>query len=79
MFKIPDTIGCTKNVTGPLSHIPLMTTGGVSPQTIPEYYAAGAKAFGTGITILKPEYVQNENYEGIRELAKVHVDAVNNL
>ena len=68
-----------KNVTAPLSHIPLMATGGVNPQTIPEYYAAGAKAFGTGITILKPEFVQAENYEGIKELAKAHVDVVNNL
>ena len=68
-----------KNVTAPLSHIPLMATGGVNPQTIPEYYAAGAKAFGTGITILKPEYVQAENYEGIKELAKAHIDAVNSL
>lgn len=68
-----------KNVTAPLSHIPLMTTGNVNLQTIPEYYAAGAKAFGTGITVLTPEYVQTENYKGIRELAKAHVDAVNNL
>ena len=68
-----------KNVTAPLSHIPLMTTGNVNLQTIPEYYAAGAKVLGTGITILKPEYVQTENYEGVRALAKAHVDAVNNL
>ena len=68
-----------KNISAPLSHIPLMATGGVNPQTIPEFYNAGAKAFGTGITILTKEYVQSENYEGIKELARAHVDAVNKL
>ena len=68
-----------KNISAPLSHIPLMATGGVNPQTIPEFYAAGAKAFGTGISILTPEYVKNSNYEGIKELAKAHVDVISNL
>ena len=68
-----------KNISAPLSHIPLMATGGVNPQTIPEFYNAGAKAFGTGITILTKEYVESENYDGIRELARAHVDAIEKL
>lgn len=39
----------------------------------------GAKAFGTGITILKPDYVASENYEGIKELAKAHIDVIKKL
>lgn len=68
-----------KNIKAPLSHIPIMATGGVNPETIPEYYRAGAKVFGTGITILKPEYVADNNFEGIKELAKAHVEAIKNL
>ncbi len=68
-----------KNISAPLSHIPLMATGGVNPQTISEFYNAGAKAFGTGITILTKEYVESENYDGIRELARAHVDAIEKL
>ncbi len=68
-----------KNLKAPLSHIPLMATGGVNPDTIPKYYRAGAEAFGTGITILKPEYVADNNFEGIKELAKAHVEAIKNL
>lgn len=68
-----------KNLKAPLSHIPIMATGGVNPETIPEYYRAGAEAFGTGITILKPEYVADNNFEGIKELAKAHVEAIKNL
>ncbi len=68
-----------KNIKAPLSHIPIMATGGVNPETIPEYYRAGAKVFGTGITILKPEYVADNNFEGIKELAKANVEAIKNL
>lgn len=68
-----------KNITAPLSHIPLMITGGVTPQTIREYYNAGAKAFGTGITILKPDFIANDNYEGITKLAKEHVNVIKEL
>lgn len=68
-----------KNLKAPLSHIPLMATGGVNPETIPEYYRAGAEAFGTGITILKPDYVADGNFEGITELARAHVDVIKKL
>ena len=68
-----------KNLKAPLSHIPLMATGGVNPDTIPEYYRAGAEAFGTGITILKPDYVANGNFDGITKLAKAHIDVITEL
>lgn len=68
-----------KNLKAPLSHIPLMATGGVNPDTIPEYYKAGAEAFGTGVTILKPDYVANGNFDGITKLAKAHIDVITEL
>lgn len=68
-----------KNISAPLSHIPLMATGGVNPETIREYADAGIKAFGTGITILKPELVANNDYEAIMSLAKEHIDAIKSL
>ncbi len=37
-----------KEMSGPLPHIPLMPTGGVSFGNIADYAAAGAKAFGLG-------------------------------
>lgn len=68
-----------KNLQGPLSHIPLMATGGVNSETIPVYYQSGIKAFGTGITILKPEHIKNGDYEKIYLLAKAHTDVIKNL
>ncbi len=65
-----------QNLKGPLPHIPLMATGGVNPQTIPEFLSRGILAVGTGITIFRPDLVAAEDYAGIKALAKAHVDAV---
>ncbi len=65
-----------QNLKGPLGHIPLMATGGVNPATIPQFMRAGITAVGTGITVFRPDLVAKEDYEGIRTLAKMHVDAV---
>ena len=65
-----------KNIRAPLPHIPLMATGGVDPATIPEFLQAGINALGTGITVLRRELVEAEDYAGIAALARAHVEAV---
>ena len=65
-----------QNLKGPLPHIPLMATGGVNPQTIPEFLSRGILAVGTGITVFRPDLVAAADYEGIKALAKEHVDAI---
>lgn len=65
-----------QNLKGPLGHIPLMATGGVNTVTIPQYLHAGMAAVGTGVTIFRPDLIAAEDYEGIRTLAKMHVDTV---
>ena len=65
-----------QNLKGPLPHIPLMATGGVNPETIPEFLSRGILAVGTGITIFRPDLVAAEDYEGIKALAKAQVAAV---
>ena len=64
------------NLRGPLPHIPLMATGGVNPQTIPEFLKRGINAVGTGITVLRPDLVQAKAYAAISALAKEHIQAV---
>ncbi len=64
------------NIRGPLPHIPLMATGGVNPQTIPEFLSRGVNAVGTGVSIVDREMLENGNYEGIEALARQHVEAV---
>ena len=65
-----------QNLKGPLPHIPLMATGGVNPQTIPEFLSRGILAVGTGITIFRPDLVAAEDYEGIKKLAVAHIEAI---
>jgi 2-keto-3-deoxy-6-phosphogluconate aldolase len=33
-------------------------------------------AVGTGITIFRPDLVEAEDYEGIKKLAKDHIEAI---
>ncbi len=77
MASIPGAMTPTiQNLKGPLPHIPLMATGGVNPQTIPEFLSRGILAVGTGITIFRPDLVAAEDYEGIKALTREHVDAI---
>ncbi len=65
-----------QNLTGPMPHIPMMATGGVNPETIPEFLSRGILAVGTGITIFRPDLVAAEDYEGIKALAVAHIEAI---
>lgn len=65
-----------QNLKGPLPHIPLMATGGVNPNTIAQFLSAGISACGTGVTVLKKNFIANCDYEAIRDLAKMHREAV---
>jgi len=67
-----------QNLKGPLPHIPLMATGGVNPETIPEFLSRGILAVGTGITVFRPDLVAAEDYAGIGKLARSHMDAIEN-
>ena len=64
-----------QNLKGPLPHIPLMATGGVNPETIPEFLSRGILAVGTGITVFRPDLVKAEDYAGIKALAAAHVES----
>ena len=65
-----------QNLKGPLPHIPLMATGGVNPETIPEFLSRGILAVGTGITIFRPDLVAVKDYDAIAVLAKAHIEAI---
>ncbi len=65
-----------RNVRAPLPHIPLMATGGVNPETIPEFLAAGIAAVATGVTVFKPDLVARRDYAAVTALARLHVEAV---
>jgi len=65
-----------ENISAPLSHIPLCATGGVNPDTIPNFFAAGVKCVAAGVSIIKKDLIQTGNYKEISRLAQLHIDAI---
>lgn len=65
-----------KNLSGPLNHIPLLVSGGVNVETIPEYLKHGAFALCTGITVIDRALLEKEDYDGIKKLTEAHIKAI---
>ncbi|MBD1381265.1 bifunctional 4-hydroxy-2-oxoglutarate aldolase/2-dehydro-3-deoxy-phosphogluconate aldolase [Metabacillus arenae] len=55
----PDYI---KDIRGPLPHIPLLPTGGVTLDTLGEFQRAGAVGFGIGSSLVDTKQEVNERY-----------------
>ncbi|MEM1502584.1 bifunctional 4-hydroxy-2-oxoglutarate aldolase/2-dehydro-3-deoxy-phosphogluconate aldolase [Domibacillus sp. 8LH] len=65
-----------KDVKGPLSHIPIMTTGGITLQTAADYIKAGAAAVGTGSALLKKDLIASNDWEGLKKETEKWIQAV---
>ena len=59
-----------KALHGPLPHIPLMPTGGVTLETASDFLKAGACALGVGGSLVESQAVLNRDFARIEELAK---------
>ncbi len=68
--------GYINNIMRPLNYIPFICVGGTNENTIEEFFKVGALGVGTGISILKPELIEAENYTEITRLAKLHIDKI---
>lgn len=62
--------GFIKDVLGPLSHIEIMTTGGITKETAKEYLDAGAVAVGAGSALLKKELIAANDWNGLENEVK---------
>ena len=66
-----------KALRGPLSHIPLMPTGGISVENIKEFQNAGAVAFGIGTALVDTRHkITGEYLKWITENARKFIQAV---
>jgi len=71
VFPINDLgVGYLKSLRAPLSHIPMMATGGVVADNIQAYAKAGADCFGISSSIVSNELLEKEDYEEIENRAK---------
>ena len=66
-----------KAITAPLSHIPFLAVGGVTPQNVREYLDAGVCGFGIGSNIINKDYIGSGDYGKITELAREYFSAIN--
>ena len=62
--------GFVKAVRAPLSHIPMLAVGGVTPENIPEFMKAGICGFGIGSPLLPKADIEAGSYAAITERAR---------
>ena len=73
-----DAMGASylKAVRAPLSHIRFLAVGGIDELNIAEYLKAGACGFGVGSAIIPKNYLENEDYDAIKNLAQRFLAAI---
>ena len=77
----PATIGASffEQMSGPLPHIPLMPTGGVTLDTIAGFQKAGAVEFGLGSVLTDTSHAAtDESLQALTEKARQFIAAVSN-
>ena len=65
-----------KDVRGPLDHIKMMPTGGITLENLGSYIKAGAVAVGVGSSLLNKKVIEAEDWEALTALAKSFVQEV---
>jgi 2-dehydro-3-deoxyphosphogluconate aldolase / (4S)-4-hydroxy-2-oxoglutarate aldolase len=65
-----------KNLQGPLGHIPMMPTGGVSIDNVEYFIKSGAVAVGVGGTLLDKKAIEANQFEILTEKAKQFSEAI---
>jgi 2-dehydro-3-deoxyphosphogluconate aldolase/(4S)-4-hydroxy-2-oxoglutarate aldolase len=68
--------GYFKDLRGPLPHVRLMPTGGVTRENAADWIRAGAVAVGAGTALVDPAAVGAGRFDTIRDTARAFIDAV---
>ncbi len=68
-------LGYLREIRGPLNHIPLVATGGVTLGNIAEYFEAGASAVGIGSSLLPKDALAAGDVEAIARCTSRFVQA----
>ena len=68
-------LGYIKAIRAPLSHIPLMAVGGVSPENAADFIAAGCVGVGVGSNLTNKEWIAAGEYGKIMAEARRLVEA----
>ena len=66
-------VGFLKDLRGPLTHIPLMPTGGVTVDNAEAFIAAGAWGLGLGSALAEPQLIAERRFDELAERAAAFV------
>ena len=77
VFPASGNVNYIREIRAPLSHIPLMPTGGINLENIGEFLNVGAVAFGIGTALVNTkEKMTEESLEKIKVMAELFTKAV---
>lgn len=65
-----------RSLRGPLGHVPLMPTGGVTLENVADFIKAGAVAVGVGSALVDQEAVESGDFDVLTRRAEQFVGAV---
>ncbi|MER2089599.1 MAG: bifunctional 4-hydroxy-2-oxoglutarate aldolase/2-dehydro-3-deoxy-phosphogluconate aldolase [Sporosarcina sp.] len=75
-----DSLGVNylKNLQGPLGHIPMMPTGGVTLDNVEQFIKNGAIAVGAGGSLLDAKAIEDKRYDVLTRIAKEFIGKIQN-
>jgi len=65
-----------KEIKGPFNDIELLACGGVTPENINSYFAAGASAIAFGASVFKKEWLAKKDFQSIGQRIKEYLSAL---
>lgn len=68
-----------KSIKAPLNHVPILATGGVTPENIGEYWDAGCSGFGVAGKLVYKNWIDEDEFCKISETAQKYVAAISDL
>ncbi|NYF23786.1 bifunctional 4-hydroxy-2-oxoglutarate aldolase/2-dehydro-3-deoxy-phosphogluconate aldolase [Sporosarcina sp. JAI121] len=75
-----DSLGVNylKNLQGPLGHIPMMPTGGITLDNVEQFIKNGAIAVGAGGSLLDAKAIEDKRYDVLTRIAKEFICKIQN-
>lgn len=67
-----------KDLQGPLSHIPIMPTGGVTLDNVEAFIRNGAVAVGAGGSLVDSKAIAEERYKVLTDLSRQFIEKIKN-
>jgi len=65
-----------KSIKAPLSHIPLLATGGITPENITEYLNVGSTGVGVAGNLVNKTWIREGAFNNISMIAASYVNAI---